>query len=106
VRARQSINITRQAVLVLCLRTSALGRERTDQVGPLPARSGPFDFEIKGFMRDSPSKKGRKFMAKWICYGVAIGCGIGVAIGNVALGIGPGGAIGVAIGRSILKSRR
>jgi hypothetical protein len=42
-------------------------------------------------MSDSPSKKDRKFMAVWICFGVAIGCGIGFAIGNPALGIGPGG---------------
>jgi hypothetical protein len=75
-------------------------------IGLQPAISGPFDFEIKGFMRDSPSKKDRKFMAAWICYGAAFGCGIGVAIGNLTLGIGPGVAIGVAIGRSILKSRR
>lgn len=73
---------------------------------PGSARSGPFDFEIKGFMRDSPDKKDRKFMAKWICYGTAIGCGIGGAIGNLSLGIGPGAAIGFAIGTLILKSRR
>lgn len=45
-------------------------------------------------------------MAKWVGFGVAIGCGIGIIFGNTVLGIGPGAAIGVAIGRSILKSRR
>jgi hypothetical protein len=73
---------------------------------PGSARSGTFGFKIKGIMRDSPSKENRKFMAKWVGYGVAIGCGIGVIFGNTVLGIGPGVAIGVAIGRSILKSRR
>lgn len=85
---------------------SAMGRKLpyTERLGS--ARSSPFGFKIKGLMRDSPSKEDRKFMAKWVGYGVAIGCGIGVIFGNTVLGIGPGVAIGVAIGRSILKSRR
>ena len=65
----------------------------------------PFDFEIKGFISDLPRKKNTKFIALWICFGVAIGCGIGVAMGKLALGIGPGAAIGFAIGTLILKSR-
>jgi hypothetical protein len=56
-------------------------------------------------MSDSPGKKNTKFMCLWMGYGVAIGCGIGVAMGNLALGIGPGVAIGAAIGALISKSR-
>jgi hypothetical protein len=81
------------------------GRNLPDSDGLDSARSA-FGFKIKGLMRDSPSKEDRKFMAKWVGYGVAIGCGIGVIFGNTVLGIGPGVAIGVAISRSILKSRR
>jgi len=79
---------------VLIKHTSVFGQKR------------PFGFKIKGFMRDSPSKEDRIFMAKWVGYGVAIGCGIGVIVGNTVLGIGPGVAIGIAIGMSILKSQR
>jgi len=43
-------------------------------------------------MNGSADKKYGKFIGVGICFGVAIGCGIGVTIGNLALGIGPGGA--------------
>lgn len=57
-------------------------------------------------MSGSSDKKDRKFMARWIGFGVASGCAIGIAIGNLALGIGPGVAIGVLIGTLNSKSRR
>ena len=87
------------------LGTDGAGRTLTHYATRQLDQKHSFGCKIKGFMRDPPSKKDRKFMAEWIGYGVAIGCGIGVICGNTVLSIGPGVAIGVAIGRSILKSR-
>ncbi len=35
--------------------------------------------------------------AHWLPIGVAIGCGLGVAMGNIALGVAVGVGIGVAL---------
>lgn len=56
-------------------------------------------------MSESSGKNDPKIMGRWVCYGVAIGCAIGLAIGNLTLGIGPGGAIGLLIGTKSLKSK-
>jgi F0F1-type ATP synthase membrane subunit c/vacuolar-type H+-ATPase subunit K len=55
------------------------------------------------FKRD-PSKQGRPLSpAVWIALGVAIGCGLGVAVGNLPIGVG----LGIAVGGIVaLVSRR
>lgn len=55
------------------------------------------------FKRDQ-SKQGRPLSpAVWIALGVAIGCGLGVAVGNLPIGVG----LGIAAGGIVaLVSRR
>lgn len=50
----------------------------------------------KSIVSKSQGETGRSYIG--IASGVAIGCGIGIALGNWAFGIGPGIAIGVALG--------
>lgn len=46
------------------------------------------------FNRD-PSNSGKRVPAGvWLAFGVAIGCGLGVAAGNLAIGVGLGTAVG------------
>ncbi len=40
-------------------------------------------------MSTSENPKNRAWIGAGLCFGVAIGCGIGVAMNNLALGIGP-----------------
>jgi len=49
---------------------------------------------------DMPKEKDdqQRYLGFGICIDVAVGCGLGLAFGNVALGIGPGIAIGVVFG--------
>lgn len=49
-------------------------------------------------MSNSNDAEKAKYVGAGMVFGVAIGCGLGVAFGNLALGIGPGIGIGVAIG--------
>ena len=55
------------------------------------------------FKRD-PSKQGQPLSpGVWIAFGVAIGCGLGVAVGNLPIGVG----LGIAAGGIVaLVSRR
>jgi hypothetical protein len=55
------------------------------------------------FKRD-PSKQGQPLSpGVWIAFGVAIGCGLGVAVGNLPIGVG----LGIAVGGIVaLMSRR
>jgi hypothetical protein len=55
-------------------------------------------------MSASKPKK-RNYIGPGMCFGVALGCVIGIAFGNLALGIGPGIAIGMAIGAVMSKQR-
>ncbi|VXB46210.1 hypothetical protein [Massilia sp. 9I] len=57
-------------------------------------------------MSTSENPKNRAWIGAGLCFGVAIGCGIGVAMNNLALGIGPGIAIGVGFGILMSKRRR
>ena len=46
------------------------------------------------FKRD-PSKQSQPLSpGVWITFGVAIGCGVGVAVGNLSIGVGLGIAVG------------
>ena len=49
-------------------------------------------------MSEKQSEIRQRYVGLGMALGTAIGCGIGVAFGNMALGIGPGIAIGVAFG--------
>lgn len=55
------------------------------------------------FKRD-PSKQGQPLNpGVWVAFGVAVGCGLGVALGNLAMGVG----LGIAVGGIVaLVSRR
>ena len=55
------------------------------------------------FNRD-PSNSGKRVPAGvWLVLGVAMGCSLGVAVGNLAMGVGLGAAIG---GFLVFVSRR
>jgi hypothetical protein len=56
-------------------------------------------------MSASNDPKKRNYIGLGTCFGVALGCGIGIAVGNLALGIGPGIAIGMGIGALMSKRR-
>ena len=55
-------------------------------------------------MPHHPPLETRSYVGIGLCLGVAIGAGLGVALGNLALGMGPGIAVGAALG--LMAARR
>ena len=55
-------------------------------------------------MMIEPSRKSRSVFT-WVASGIALGAGIGVALGNIALGVGVGLALGLGLW-SATDSRR
>jgi hypothetical protein len=52
-------------------------------------------------MNDNPKNDGPKFNPVWLAVGIGVGTAIGVALKNIAVGIGVGAAIGIGLAFAI-----
>jgi hypothetical protein len=52
-------------------------------------------------MSENPPGKTSKFNATWLAVGIGVGTAIGVALKNVPVGIGAGTAIGIALALTV-----
>jgi len=50
------------------------------------------------------NKGSQNFIGQWLAIGVGVGCALGVALGNIATGVGVGIAVGLCLG--VIFSRR
>jgi hypothetical protein len=57
-------------------------------------------------MNDDPKNGGSKFNPVWLAVGIGVGTAIGVALKNIAVGISVGAAIGIGLAFVVPAAKR